>query len=321
MITVLPDNRILAAPLAGVSDTVYRTWARRFSAGMVFTEMISAEGLRRGDRKTLSMLAFGRSERPIGIQLFDDTPNAMAEAAKIAQDREFDLIDINIGCPARKVVGKGAGACLLREPQKAAKIVEAVIESVDIPVSVKMRSGWDVGDDTYLKLIPMLADLGAAFITLHPRSRAEMFRGRADWDKIRRAVEISSVPIVGNGDIHSADDAVRMLDETGCYAVMIGRASFGNPWIFDEVSSAISGGSIPEKPDVERRLEACAEYARDLVEHYGEERGVRLARKHVVWFTGGIPGSKSIRAKAVKAKTLSGIYEALNDRKAVARAS
>jgi len=314
--TSVPENKVLAAPLAGVSDSVYRRWARRFGAGMVFTEMVSAEGLRRGDRKTESMLSFEDEERPIGVQLFDDSPDAIADAAQIAQDRGFDIIDINLGCPARKVVRKGAGARLLRNPERAARLVETAIEAVNISVSVKMRSGWDEPEEIYLELIPILADIGVDFITLHPRTRESMFRGKSDWNKIRLAVKVSKVPVVGNGDIRTGRDAKRMLDETGCSGVMIGRASLGYPWIFREVSDAISGRITDNRPSEEERLRVCEDYIRELIDFYGERKGIFLARKHIIWFTKGLPGAKIIRERVFNARNSSEVFGILDQRKA-----
>jgi len=319
--SILPENRVLAAPLAGISDSVYRRWARRFGAGMVFTEMVSAEGLRRGNRKTKAILSITDEERPVGAQLFDDSPEAIADATKVVQHSGFDIVDINLGRPARKVVNRGAGASLLREPETAKRLVEAATNTAQIPVSVKMRTGWEDDDETYLELIPAFADVGVAFITLHPRSRSSMFYERSDWRKIKRAVEISPIPIVGNGDIRSGEDAARMLEETGCAAVMIGRASLGYPWIFEEASRAINALKAPEKPSFEEKLDACAEYVRDLVSLYGDERGTKIARKHIIWFTKGLPGCKEVKKKAFATTSLDEITTILNDRKAEISAS
>ncbi len=306
----LPKNKTLSAPLAGISDSVFCAWALRHGAGLVFSGMVSAEGLRRKAPKTLSLLDFDKSVAPLGIQLFDDDPIAMSEAAKIVQDSGFGLIDVNLGCPAKKVFRKGAGVSLLSDPQKAAELVAAVVSAVSIPVSAKIRTGID-DHSAFEEAIPRLVDAGASFITLHARSRKQGFSGTADWDMIARAVQISSVPIVGNGDIDSGRAALRMIESTGCAAVMIGRASLGNPWVFAEVSSAILGGDSPSAPSDFDRLTACADYVADMAAFYGDTRAGTIARKFVGWFTKGMARSKAIRAGAFKLENAGEVVEFL----------
>ena len=308
---ILPNNRTLAAPLAGISDPVYCRWALRYGAGLVFTGMVSAEGIRRRSKKTLSLLEIPSDIAPIGVQLFDNDIGAMREAASFVEQLGFDLIDINLGCPAKKVVRKGAGVSLMRNPKLAAKLVEAVVDAVSIPVSAKIRTGWD-SEDTFRELIPRLADVGVAFITIHPRSRRQGFSGRADWDKIAEAVDISPVPVVGNGDIFSGEDARRMVEQTGCAAVMIGRGSIGNPWIFGEVAAALDGRAMPPRPENEIRLEACSRYIADLAELYGDEKAGKIARKHVVHFTKGMPSAKRIRTVAFETGLASKMIEIID---------
>ncbi len=307
---ILPNNKILAAPLAGVSDTVYCRWALRYGAGLVFTGMVCAEGIRRRSKKTVELLKFPEDVRPIGAQLFDNDPDAIREAAPFVEQMGFDLIDINLGCPAKKVIRKGAGACLMKSPSKAAGIVRAAVESVSIPVSAKIRTGWD-SSDTFQELIYRLADVGVAFVTLHPRSRKQGFSGIADLDKIAEAVELSPFPVVGNGDIRSGEDARRMISKTGCAAVMVGRGSFGNPWIFEEISAALEGRPIPPPPDRKARLDGCAEFIRDLVEFYGEKKAGEIGRKHVGWFTKGMSDGKRVRILAFGCETASEIIRVL----------
>lgn len=310
-VTIIPANRTIAAPLAGVSDSVFRRWAVRFGAGLVFTEMTSAEGVRRNDRHTLDLLRYTESERPIVAQIFDDTAEALTEAAVMVENLGFDGVDINLGCPAKKVVKKGAGSALMKDVPKAIGIIRKVVDTVRIPVSVKMRAGWKSGDDTFMELVPELERLGVAFATLHPRSRDQFFTGIVDRERIRTAVGIAGIPIVGNGDVHSGEDAAEMIEQTGCAAVMIGRASMGNPWIFRDISSVLCGKPIPEKPATEEIIGVCSEYISDLVEFYGERNGVKIARKHVAWFTSGMPGSKPLRTTVFSVVKLSEIERAL----------
>jgi len=302
----------LAAPLAGVSNSVYRRWARRFGADIVFTEMVSAEGLRRNDRKTHNLLHYTEFERPIFAQIFDDSPEALFDAAKIVEDLGFDGIDVNLGCPAKKVVSKGAGAALLRDVPKAVEAVESVAKAVRIPVSAKMRSGWSEGDESALEIIEALNPMDLAFVTLHPRSREMMFRGKADWRLISRAVEMAKMPVVGNGDILSASDAMNMVSQTSCAAVMIGRGSMGNPWIFRDISSALAGTTAPPRPSNSQIVRACREYVEELVDHFGAYTGSNLAKKHIVWFTSGLPMAKSLRIEVFNATSAKETLDAID---------
>ncbi|MCK5832500.1 tRNA dihydrouridine synthase DusB [bacterium] len=307
---VLPDNKTISAPLAGISDTVFCSWALKYGAGLVFSGMISAEGVRRKTQKTLFLLDIARKVKPIGIQLFDDKPSAIAEAAPIIEDLGVECIDINFGCPARKVIKKGAGVSLMADLSKMESIMSAAVKSVSIPVSAKIRTGLD-DESLFKEAILRLSDAGAAFITLHARSRKQGFSGHADWSKIAEAVELSPVPIIGNGDVNSAESAVRMIKETGCSAVMIGRAALGNPWIFSQVSSALTGGEIPPEPSLDERLAACSEFILDMGEYFGDLLAGKLVKKHVGWFTKGMPEGRAIRSEAYKFDKASDIAEFL----------
>jgi len=310
--SLLAENRILAAPLAGISNSVYRRWARKFGAGMVFTEMASAEGIRRNDSRTLDLLRFDELERPIFAQIFDDDHIAIRDAAKIIEELGFDGVDLNFGCPAKKVVNKGAGSAILRDMPRALDIVEAALKVVNIPVSVKMRSGWNEGDETAIEMIENINSMGVAFVTLHPRSREKFFKGKSDWSLIAKAVKTAEMPVVGNGDIESGADAVEMIEKTGCSAVMIGRASMGNPWIFDEVSAAIEGREMPEPPSNFEIIEVCRKYIRELIEYHGERNGTNLAKKQIVWFTSGMPNCKRLRTEVFSAKRKEQIFSAID---------
>ena len=248
------------------------------------------------------MVSFADSEHPIGIQLFGDSPEALGDAAKNAEDLGFDSIDINLGCPAHKVVKTGSGSALLKDKRSIANIVRTAKSSVKIPISAKIRSGWKDGDRSFLDIIPALEDEGIDLIFFHPRSREGSFKGSADWSLIREAVDISHVPIVGNGDILSGADAKKMVDETGCAAVMIGRGSLGNPWIFDNAARALDGGNLPQELSFESRISTLIEFVSGLVEHYGERRGMLNARKFIIWFTSGMHGAKAVRAKIHEVK-------------------
>jgi len=316
----IKPNSILAAPMAGISDHVFRVMCKKFGADIVFTEMISAEGLRRGHRKTHEMLYYTEDERPIGVQLFDDSPEAIGEAAKITAEYGFDFIDINLGCPAKKVVRKGAGSALLKDIKKAEKIVQAAIEAVNIPVSVKTRTGWDFDDDMYLYLLPIFKKMGVKFMTFHPRYRNQMFSGRADWTKIQKAVDSTDLPIVGNGDIIDEKSAATMLEQTGCHSIMIARASLGNPWIFERCKQYLNSGNKTPTPSKAEKIQLCADYVSNLVRYYGEKRGLNIAKKHVIWFTRGMSNAKQIRIESFAAESLERLLEIILREKDIAYA-
>jgi tRNA-dihydrouridine synthase B len=272
------DSRLVLAPMAGIADGAFRAICVEKGASLVYTEMVSADGLIRGNDRTLALLSFSEKERPIGIQLFGSEPGTMARAAEKAVSFSPDLVDLNFGCPARKVVGRQAGCALLNNLSLLRKITSAVVTAVDVPVTAKIRSGWDRKTTNAEKVSRILEDCGVKAVAVHARSRADKFRGRADWEVIARVKRAVRIPVVGNGDVASPEDAARMLEETGCDAVMIGRGALGNPWLFSRARRYLSTGESPAPPSVS-----------------GEDSPALAMRKHVAWYTKGLPGSSKVR--------------------------
>jgi tRNA-dihydrouridine synthase B len=281
------DGRVVSAPLANIAGSAYRTLARRHGAALVVSEMVSVEGLVRDNHKTCSMLRFREEERPVSIQLFGRDPAVLARACKIVQDTGVDMIDLNLGCPARKIVNKCGGAALMQDLKLMESLFRAAVDAVKIPVSAKFRSGWDRESSNFIEVGKLAEDCGIAMLTLHPRTRASGFRGRSDWSKIRILKESVSVPVVGSGDIVSPQDAVDMINQTDCDMVMIGRAAMGAPWILDRVDRVLRGESDPGEPSLEQKVEICLEFARLMIGDFGERSGALKMRKHLAWYTRG----------------------------------
>ena len=304
-------NPVVCAPMAGVSDKAYRVLAREAGCGLVFTEMVSDQALLYGNPKTCRMLDLSGEAKPLGVQIFGSNPDYMGEAAVIAEGRGADLIDINMGCPTPKIVRNGEGAALMRDPERAAAVVRAVIRRVKVPVTVKMRKGWDDNSVNYAALARLLEAEGVAGITLHGRTRAQFFSGKADWASIAGLKKSVTVPVIGNGDIFSPEDAASMITQTGCDGVMIGRAALGNPWIFTRVRHYLSAGIImPETPAAER-LPVALRHLSLLMENKGEKVAVREMRKHAAWYTRGVRDAAKAREQINKAADAAHLEEIL----------
>jgi tRNA-dihydrouridine synthase B len=284
---------VLLAPMAGITDLPYRRVMKRFGAGLVFTEMVSANGLIRAGKRTRELLLSREEERPLGLQLFGDDPEVVAEAARQVRN-DGDLLDLNLGCPVPKVVRSGAGSALMRDPQKVGRMVAAVRRATDLPVTVKMRSGWDGNSVNYLEVARIAVAEGAAAVTLHPRTRSQGFGGRSDWDQIRRLKEALPVPVIGSGDIFTAADAVAMSTQTGCDAVMIGRGGYGNPWLIRDIL-ALQAGDRPTPPTPAERLAVADGHLDLFVETFGAAKAVFHMRKHLCWYSRGMPQAAAFR--------------------------
>jgi nifR3 family TIM-barrel protein len=282
-----------------VSDSPFRRLAREQGASIVYTEMVSADGLVRGNQATLDYCAFDPVERPIGIQLFGSNPDLMADAARRLCDlpdaRRPDLIDINMGCPVRKVVNRAAGAALLNDVPRLQGIVRKMAAASSVPVTAKVRLGWDGNSRNVVEVAKALEDAGAAAVAIHARTRAEKFEGPAHWDMIGEAKQAVSIPVIGNGDVRGHQDAVRMLADTGCDAVMMGRAAFGDPWVFRRVRAFHERGETLPPPSATERLEAGLRHLRMMVADFGEAIATREMRKHVAWYIKGLPRSARVR--------------------------
>jgi tRNA-dihydrouridine synthase B len=293
------DSPMLLAPLAGVSDSPFRRLAREQGASAVYTEMVSADGLTRGNRATLEYCAFETCERPIGIQLFGSDPGVMADATRLLCDlpaeQRPDLVDINMGCPVRKVVNRRAGAALLSDVPRVATMVRRMREVSTLPVTAKIRLGWDGNSRNVVDVAKALEDAGAAAVAIHARTRAEKFEGHAHWEMIGEAKRAVGIPVIGNGDVRTPEDAARLLETTGCDAVMLGRAAFGDPWVFRRARAFLERGERLPLPTAAQRLETGVRHLEMMVESVGPDAAAREMRKHVAWYVRGLPRSAQVR--------------------------
>ena len=294
------------APQAGVSEAPFRRLCRDFGADVVVSEFVSADGLCRGNEKTHKYLRFDDGERPIGIQIFGSDPAMMADAAALVSEVYApDFVDINFGCPVKKVVKRNGGSGCLRSPGLVGRITRAVVEATRLPVTAKTRSGFDESGRDPVRIGLEIQEAGARMVTLHPRTRADMYGGSARWEEIRALVEALEIPVVGNGDIRTGEDARRMWDETGCHGIMVARGTHGAPWLFTQARAALEGRPIPDSPDFSERFRICLQHARNAIDYGGEpRRAVVEFRKHLGWYTKGIPGGKRLREELFQVTTL-----------------
>jgi len=297
-------GRTVLAPLAGITDLPFRLICKGYGAGLVYTEMISAEGLIRKQGGTVSITETTATESPVSFQLFGAKPASMAEAARMLCGMGAELIDINMGCPVKKVVRGGSGSALLKDLRLAGEIIDAVVKASSAPVTIKVRTGWDAKDTVAPELAKAAEGAGAAAVCVHGRTAKQGFSGVADWSVIRMVKEAVGVPVIGNGDVHTAKDAERMIDETGCDLVMIGRGSLGAPWVFREVEGYLSTGDIPPHPDAGEREEVLLRHLREVVRRGGEDVGVKSMRKHGAWYVKGMEGAAEFRRLINSAETL-----------------
>ena len=306
---------VLLAPMAGVTDYSFRILCKEQGAGIVYSEFVSAHGIIRKNEKTLDMIKFTDEERPIGIQIFGDEPEVMGNAARFVADQfKPDIIDINYGCPVPKITKRGAGSAALKDLCLMEEITSAVVESVpQVPVTVKMRAGWDSQSIVVETAGNQLEKAGVKAITLHPRTTKQHFTGKSDWSLIKTLKQAVSIPVIGNGDIDTADDVKRMFEETGCDAVMIGRAALGNPWIFRELKSIFEKGDPLPAPFISDRIFTCRRHLNLLVENRGERIGLNLMRKHFGWYIKGFPGAGEFRKELVSAPDSKTVLEKLED--------
>jgi tRNA-dihydrouridine synthase B len=293
----LPNNLIMA-PLAGITDLAFRTIVRRYGCGLCYTEMVSADGIVRGQKKTLDFLRTEPGDRPLIAQIFGSDPDVLAEAARVIEEGELaDAVDINMGCPVRPVIRRGAGAALMKDPERVRLIVRQARKAVRIPLTVKIRAGWSPKEKNALEIARIVEQEGADAIAVHPRTASQGFSGRSDWSVIGEVKAALTIPVIGNGDVETPDDVGAMIGRTGCDAVMIGRSALGNPWIFLNTLRIRAGeGTELATPEEKRRL--IGEHLEMSVGRYGEATGVKCFRKHLFWYTRGLRGSATFRKEA-----------------------
>jgi tRNA-dihydrouridine synthase B len=292
---ILKNNPLVLAPMAGITDFPFRRICKELGAGLVFSEMVSVEALIREHKRTHGMLRTDSAERPVVFQIFGSKPASMAEAAHIVSQGDVDFIDINMGCPVPKILKSGAGAALLRDLGLAKEIMAAVVGASKVPVLVKVRLGWDAKNIVAVDLAQAAEAAGIAAVTVHARTKVQGFSGHADWGMIKVVKKSTGIPVIGNGDVRSGQDAKRMLDETGCDGVMIARAIQGYPWIFREAKQYLETGLVPAQPSPEERQEVMLRHLNDMVKLLGEYAGVREMRKHLCWYTKGLHGGAEFR--------------------------
>jgi tRNA-dihydrouridine synthase B len=301
-----PGVPLILAPMAGVSEAPFRQICRRFGADILMTEFLSAEAIRRGIRRTLEGAEFEEIERPVGVQIYGADPEGMARAAAIVTEAyQPDFLDINFGCPVKKVVQRNGGSGCLRDLALVDRIIRGVVAATHVPVTVKTRSGWNEETRDPVGIALRMQDAGARAFTLHARTRTQMFQGRADWDEIARVVEALDIPVVGNGDVTSAADMLRMREHTGCAAIMVGRGSFGNPWIFRDGRALLRGREAGPPPAAAERFAVALDHARLALRLQGDHRKTVVEfRKHLGWYTRGLPASAHLRERLFQVESM-----------------
>lgn len=297
------ENNLILAPMAGVTDLPFRLLCKEQGAGLLCTEMISAKAIHFKNKNTKSLMRILPEERPVSLQLFGSEPDLMAEIAAQIEDEPFDILDINMGCPVPKVVNNQEGSALMKNPKLVGEIVSKMASAIKKPLTVKIRKGFTEGSVNAVEIAKIIEASGAAAIAVHGRTREQYYEGKADWDIIRQVKEAVSIPVIGNGDVNSPESAKRLIEETGCDGIMIGRAARGNPWIFGRINRFLETGVKEEEPGVQKVKEMILKHARLQIEYKGEYTGMREMRKHVAWYTAGMPHSASVRRQVNEVET------------------
>lgn len=306
------DNNLVLAPMAGVTDMSFRQLCREQGCGLLVTEMVSAKAILYKNRNTKDLMAIGEGERPVSLQLFGSDPEIVSDIAHQVEDGPYDIIDLNMGCPVPKIVGNGEGSALMKNPKLVEELLSALVRKVHKPVTVKFRKGFDDEHVNAVEIAKIAESCGVAAVAVHGRTREQYYSGKADWDIIRQVKEAVKVPVIGNGDVKCVQDAVRMMNETGCDMVMIGRGALGNPWIFREINGYFSSGlRIMPPPTLAERIVVIKKHMDALCAAKGEGRGMREARKHVAWYMHGLRGAAEFRRMAGELETLSDLDKLL----------
>lgn len=308
------QNSLILAPMAGVTDLPFRLLCKEQGAGLLCTEMISAKAIMYKNKNTRALMEIDPRERPVSLQLFGSDPSVMGLIAKQVEEHPFDILDINMGCPVPKVVNNGEGSALMRDPGRVREIVSAVVKAVRKPVTVKIRKGFDENHVNAVEIAKIIEDCGAAAVAVHGRTREQYYSGLADWDIIRQVKEAVSIPVIGNGDVSDAGSAGRLLKETGCDGIMIGRAARGNPWIFSQINEYLQHETTPSKPSKEDVRDMILRHAGLQIEVKGEYTGMREMRKHVAWYTAGFPHSAKLRGMVNEISTFQELEDMLRNR-------
>ena len=291
------ENNVFLAPMAGVTDLPFRILCKEMGCGLVYSEMVSAKGILYDNKNTTELLEIDPKERPVAVQLFGSDPEILGAMAKKIEQYPIDIIDVNMGCPAPKIVKNGEGSCLMKTPELVGKIVKSLVESQSKPVTIKFRKGFDDDHVNAVEIAKIAEANGASAVAVHGRTREQYYSGKADWDIIKQVKEAVNIPVIGNGDVFTPQDAKNLLEHTGCDAIMVGRGAQGNPWIFKRILHYLKTGELLPEPTTEERVEKALRHAQMLIDYKGEYIGVREMRKHMAWYMKGMPGAAELRGK------------------------
>ncbi len=305
------DGNLVLGPMAGVTDLPFRLLCKEQGADLIYTEMVSAKGIQYNNKNTEKLLEVAEGERPVSLQLFGSDPYIMSETAKRIEDKNFDILDINMGCPVPKVVNNGEGSGLMKNPKLAGEIVHAVSSAIKKPLTVKIRKGFTESTTNAVEIAKIAEANGAAAVAVHGRTREQYYSGEADWKIIKAVKEAVSIPVIGNGDVITPESATALINETGCDAVMIARGARGNPWIFSQIKEYYQTGKIPKKPTPQEAVDMMLRHARMSIDYKGEYTGIREMRKHIAWYTTGYPLAAKLRNRVNEIESIEQLQELL----------